>query len=113
MTGKTPSEETLTQMSISQQLVDRSGENNPIAGKVTASAFQSGANNPIFGKSGELSPVSIQVNVYSLDNVLVRSFSSQSICSKWLGVNQSTVSKYIKSGRAPSGAQPGPRRGAG
>ena len=53
----------------------------------------------MYGKGGELSPVSIQVYVYSIDNVLVRSFSSQSSCSKWLGVNQSTVSKYIKSGK--------------
>ena len=59
----------------------------------------SGPNNHMYGKSGELSPVSIQVNVYSLDNVLVRSFSSQSSCSEWLGINQSTVSKYIKSGK--------------
>jgi hypothetical protein len=60
-------------------------------------AQMSGANNPMYGKVGELSPVSIQVNVYSLDNVLVRSFSSptkgECSCSKWLGVNQSTVSK--------------------
>jgi len=61
---------------------------------------RTGALNPMYGKSGELSPEagSIQVNVYSLDNVLVRSFSSQSSCSKWLGVSQPTVSQYIKSG---------------
>jgi hypothetical protein len=47
--------------------------NNPMYGSI-------GALNPMYGKSGELSPVSIQVNVYSLDNVLVRSFSSQSSC---------------------------------
>jgi len=52
----------------------------------------------MYGKSGELSPVSIQVNVYSLDNVLVRSFPSKSSCSEWLGINQSIVSRYIKSG---------------
>jgi hypothetical protein len=58
-----------------------------------------GALNPMYGKSGDLSPVSIQVNVYSLDNVLVRSFTSQVAAAEWLSVNQSTVSKYIKSGK--------------
>src|SRR4051812_15355658 len=39
------------------------------------------------------------------DHVLVRSFSSpsQSSCSKWLGVNQSTVSQYIKYGKESFG----------
>jgi len=36
----------------SQQLVDRSGANHPMYGKVPASAFQSGANNPMFGLTG-------------------------------------------------------------
>ena len=53
----------------------------------------------MYGKSGELSPVSIQVNVYSLDNVLVRSFSSQVACGKWLDVSEFTVRHYIKSGK--------------
>jgi hypothetical protein len=88
--GVVRSEETRANMSKSQQLVDRSGANNPMSGKVPANAFQSGDNNPI----------SIQVYVYSaVDNVLVRSFPSQSSCSEWLSVNQSIVSKYIKSGK--------------
>jgi hypothetical protein len=36
-----------------------------------------GALNPMYGKGGELSPVSIQVSVYSIDNVLVCSFPSE------------------------------------
>src|SRR5689334_4556814 len=95
MYGKTHTPETRAQMSYS-----KSGALNPMYGKVPASAFESGANNPMYGKSGELSPVSIQVNVYSVvDNELVRSFPSQVAAAEWLGVNQSTVSKYIKSGK--------------
>jgi hypothetical protein len=40
----------------------------------------------MYGKSGELSPVSVQVNVYSLDNVLVRSFPSQVAAANWLNI---------------------------
>ena len=40
----------------------------------------------MYGKGGELSPVSIQVNVYSIDKVLVHSFSSQVAVAKWFGI---------------------------
>jgi len=33
----------------------------------------------MYGKSGELSPVSIQVNVYSLDGTLINSFSPKAL----------------------------------
>jgi predicted transcriptional regulator len=50
--------------------------------------------------SGELSPVSIQVNVYSaVDNKLVHSFPSQVAAAEWLGVSNVTVHTYIKSGK--------------
>jgi hypothetical protein len=58
---------------------------------------RTGALNPMYGKSGELSPVSIQVNVYSLDGTLINSFSSQVAAAEWLSVNQSTISRYLKS----------------
>jgi hypothetical protein len=120
ISGKTHSEETRAQISKSQQLVDRSGANNPMYGRTGAnhpsfgkshsdetrakmSEALTGANNPMFGKSGELSPVSIQVNVYSLDNVLVRSFSSQVACAKWLGVSEGSVRNYIRSGKVFKG----------
>jgi len=100
-TGKIHTPESKAQMSDS-----KSGANNPMFGKTHSddtrakiSKAMSGANHPMYGKSGELSPLSIQVNVYSLDNVLVRSFSSQSSCSEWLGIKQYTVSRYIKSGK--------------
>jgi len=93
---KTHSEETRTQMSESQQLVDRSGANNPMYGITPINAFQSGANHPMFSK---VAANAMTIYVYSIDNVLVQTFSSQVACAKWLGVNQSSVSKYIKSGK--------------
>ena len=39
------------------------------------------------------------INVYDIDNVLVHSFPSQVAAAEWLGVNQSTVSQHIKSGK--------------
>ena len=92
MYGRTHTPETRAKISDSI-----SGANNPMYGKVPASAFQSGALNPMYGKGGELSPVSIQVNVYSIYKVLVHSFSSQVAVANWLGINQYTVSRYIKS----------------
>ena len=40
------------------------------------------------------------INVYSLNNVLVRSFTSQVEAAEWLGVSNVTVSNYIKSRKA-------------
>jgi group I intron endonuclease len=79
MYGKTHTPETLAKMSDSQNLVDRSGANNPMFGKVAANAMT--------------------INVYSLDNKLVRSFPSQVAAAKWIGVSNITVSNYIKSGK--------------
>ena len=76
-------------MSISQQLVNRSGDNNPMYG-------QSGALNPMYG----ITPTNaMTVNVYSIDNVLVQTFSSQVVAAKWAGVSRVTVINYIKSGK--------------
>jgi NUMOD3 motif len=82
-----------------QQLVDRSGENNPMYGKVPANAFQSGPLHPMYGKFGITPTNAMTVNVYSLDNQLVRSFSSQVACAKWLDVSEGTVRLYVKSGK--------------
>jgi NUMOD1 domain len=65
-------------------------------GKVPANAFESGANNPMYGK---VSANAMTINVYDIDNVLVHSFPSQVAAAEWLGVNQSTVSRYLKSGK--------------
>jgi hypothetical protein len=72
-----------------EDLVDRSGENNPIYGRT-------GALNPMYGK---VPTHAMNINVYSLDNVLVRSFTSQVAAAGWLGVSNITVSNYIKSGK--------------
>jgi len=46
-------------------------------GITPTNAFPSGANNPMFGKFGITPANAMTINGYSLDNVLVRSFTSQ------------------------------------
>jgi group I intron endonuclease len=75
----------------------RTGANHPSYGKVPANAFQSGANNPMYGRYGITPTNAMTIDVYDLDNVLVRSFTSQIEAAKWLGVSNVTVSRYIKS----------------
>jgi NUMOD1 domain len=86
-------------MSISQQLVDRSGDNNPMYGRTGALSpmyGRTGANHPIFG----ITPTNaLSVNVNSLDGTLVNSFSSRVAAAKWLGVSDRTVLNYIRSGK--------------
>ena len=48
---------------------------------------------------GKVPTHAMTVNVYSLDNQLVRSFSSQVACAKWLDVSEGTVRLYVKSGK--------------
>jgi len=88
-----------------------SGDNNPMYGRTGAnhpmygeshsdetrakmSKAKSGENNPMFGK---VAANAMTINVYDLDNVLVRSFTSQVEAAKWLGVSNFTVHNYIKS----------------
>jgi len=47
---------------------------------------------------GNVGANALTVNVYSIDNVLVSSFTSQVACAKWLDVSEVTVRRYIKSG---------------
>jgi hypothetical protein len=91
-------------MSISQQIVDRSGANHPRFGKshsdetrakISELPAMSGANHPKYGK---VPAHAMTVNVYSIDNVLVQTFSSQVACGEWLDVSHTTVQNYIKSG---------------
>jgi hypothetical protein len=104
--GRTHSSETprRAQMSISQQIVDRSGANHPRFGKshsdetrakISELPAMSGANHPKYGK---VPAHAMTVNVYSIDNVLVQTFSSQVACGEWLDVSHTTVQNYIKSG---------------
>jgi group I intron endonuclease len=85
MFGKSHSDETRAKIS---ELPAKTGANNPMYGRT-------GANHPMYGK---VAANAMTINVYSIDNVLVRSFTSQVAAAEWLSVNQSTVSKYIKSG---------------
>jgi len=90
MTGKSHSDETRAQMSKSQQLVDRSGENTP------THAFQSGSNNPMYGK---LPANAMTIYIYSLDNVLVQTFSSMTAAAKFLNTSTVQVHRYVRSGK--------------
>jgi group I intron endonuclease len=99
-TGKTRTPETRAKLSEAQ-----TGALNSMFGKTPSpeslalmSDAKTGANNPIFGK---IPANAMTINVYSIDNVLVHSFSSlsQVAVAKWLGINQSTVSRCIKSSK--------------
>ena len=59
-------------------------------------AKMSGANNPMYGK---VSANAMTIDVYDLDNVLVRSFSSKLAAANWLNTSPRTVSRYIESGK--------------
>jgi group I intron endonuclease len=78
MTGNSHSDGTRAKMSEAHKGL-KSGENHPMYGKVAANAMT--------------------INVYSLDNVLVRSFTSQVAAALWLNTSQKQVSRYIKSGK--------------
>jgi len=105
--GRTHSEG--TRAKISEAIPGRTGENNPMYGKTGALnpmygkthspetlALMSGANNPIFGK---VPTHAITVNVYSIDNLLVRSFTSQVAAANWLKIPRSTFQGYLSSGK--------------
>jgi len=54
----------------------------------------------MFGKVG---PRSLGVSVYTLDNVLVQAFSSRDEAAIWLGVSDTTVTRYIRTGKVLKG----------
>jgi hypothetical protein len=58
----------------------------------------SGSNHPNYGK---VPANAMTVNVNSLDNKLVCSFSTggQVACAKWLDISETMVRKYVKSGK--------------
>ena len=53
----------------------------------------------MYGKYGKVPANAMTIYVYSLDNKLVRSFSSKVAAAEWLGVSTTTVLNYIKSGK--------------
>ena len=70
------------------------------------SEAQSGANNSMYGCTGTLNPMygitptnAMTVNVYSIDNVLVRSFTSQVAAANWLNIPRTTLQRYLSSGK--------------
>ena len=81
----------------------KSGTNHPLFGKshsdetrTKISEAKSGENNPMFGK---VAANAMTINVYSLDNVLVRSFTSQVAAANWLNIPRATFQGYLSSGK--------------
>jgi len=114
MYGKVPAN--AFESGANNPMYGKSGALNPMYGKTHTpesraqiSKANSGANHPMYGRTGTLNPMygkygitptnAMTINVYDIDNVLVHSFPSQVAAAEWLGVNQSTVSRYIKSGK--------------
>jgi len=87
--GQTHSEETLAK--ISDALTGRSHSEET---RAKMSDAKTGVNHPMYGT---VSPTALSVSVYNLDNVLLKTFSSQVAAAEWLGVSNTTVSKYIRS----------------
>ena len=67
---------------------------------------RTGELNPMYGRTGELNSMYGKVppvNVYSLDNTLVQTFSSQVTAAKGLNVSRVTIQRYIKSSKVFQG----------
>jgi len=86
------------------------GDNNPIQGrthtpeaKAQISDSKSGAKNPNYGNYGITPTNAMAVNIYSIDNVLVHSFTSQVAAAKFLGVSNITVIRHLRSGKVFQG----------
>jgi len=89
--GRTHSDETRAKMSEAQ-----TGANNSMYGKVPANAFQSGANHPMYGK---LPANAMTIHIYSLDNVLVQTFSTMTVAAKFLNTSTVQVHRYVRTGK--------------
>ena len=48
---------------------------------------------------GKVPTHAMTVNVYSIDNVLVRSFSSQVAAANWVNIPRATFQWYLSSGK--------------
>jgi hypothetical protein len=68
--------------------------------KAKISAAKTGENHPMFGK---VAANAISVFVYNLNGELVETFTSQVAAAKWLGTGESSVRKYIRSGKVFNG----------
>jgi len=102
MQGRILSEETRKSMSIS-----KTGINNPFFGKSHSletlqkvSNSLKGKNHPRFGKFGGDNPISKKVYVYELNEPLpILIFNSQSEAAVYFNSNNSTISRYVISGK--------------
>ena len=101
-TGKTLTEETKKKISVGM-----SGENNPKFGvpcteaqKKAQSEKMSGEKNPSYGKTGALNPRSKAIIAIKPDGTQ-RHFDSGREAARELGMDQSTLRRYLKPGYVP------------
>jgi group I intron endonuclease len=96
-TGLTHTLETLAKISVSMTGRTHTPETR---------AQMSGAYNPMFGLTGALSPRfgitptnAMNINVYSPDDTLINSFSSQVAAANWVNISRTTLQRYLSSGK--------------
>jgi group I intron endonuclease len=107
ITGKQVSEDTRKLISDSLKALNLTGSNNPFFGKTHSddtkaqmSLALSGTNHYNYGK---LANNAKTIYVYSLENVLINSFSSKTAVALWLNVTRGTITNYIRSGKVFDG----------
>jgi hypothetical protein len=74
----------------------RTGANHPNFGITPTNAFQSGALNPMYGK---VAAHAMTINVYSINNKLVHSFTSQVAAANWLNIPRTSFQNFLSSGK--------------
>ena len=62
-----------------------------------------GPYNPMYGKYGKVPANAMTIYVYSLDNKLVRSFTSQVAAANWLNIPRTSFQGYLNSGKVIEG----------
>lgn len=60
--------------------------------RIKMSESHKGINHPMFGK---IAANSMKIFLYSLDNTLVKEFSSQVLAAEWLGISSRTLRHYL------------------
>lgn len=107
--GLSPTEEVKALLSDANKgeknpMFGRTGESNPFYGQTHSVEFKakiSGANNVMYGKTGDKSPVSKKVLVYSNLNptILEHEFGSYTEAASHFNTSAMSINRYIKSGK--------------
>jgi len=72
------------------------GESHSDETRAKMSEVKSGENNPMFGK---VAANAMTIKVYSPDGKLIQSFSSQVAAAKWLNISRTTFREYLSTGK--------------